>query len=336
MADAPAASASPSTPPVTDAAMYLHPQTLARLGSFELRSKMIVEGVMSGMHRSPYQGFSVEFAQHRPYAPGDDIRRLDWKVYARTDKLQIKQFQQETNLDLVLMVDNSGSMAFGSIPFESASGEGVKEGPGGRTAWSKFDHATGTAAAMAYITLQQGDRVGLVTYADEITGIVDRSGQRSNWRPIVETLSTQTLDRPTDFGRVVDQTLAKVNNRCLFVVLSDLFEDPEHIRSALARIRHRRHDAIVFQILDESELEFRFREPTVFDGLEGEARVRVNPQSIREDYLSALREHLQAVERATLSFGFDYQLVKNGSYLGPTLAQFVAVRNAKIKKSKMG
>ena len=333
--------AEPSTPAagmpaVTDPALYLHPQTLARLGSFELRAKMIVEGVMSGMHRSPYQGYSVEFAQHRPYSPGDDIRRLDWKVYARTDKLQIKQFQQETNLDLVLMVDNSGSMAFGSIPFEVASGEGVKTGPGGRLDWTKFDHATGTAAAMAYITLQQGDRVGLVTFADEITGLVDRSGQRSTWRPIVETLSTRTLDRPTDFGRVVDQTLAKVTNRCLFVILSDLFEDAERIRSALARIRHRRHDAIVFQILDRSELSFSFDEPTVFDGLEGEARVRVNPRSIREGYLAALREHLAAVERAVLAFGFDYQLVQNGSYLGPTLAQFVASRNAKIKGSKMG
>lgn len=321
-------------PAVTDPTLYLHPQTLARLGSFELRAKMIVEGVMSGMHRSPYQGYSVEFAQHRPYAPGDDIRRLDWKVYARTDKLQIKQFQQETNLDLVLLVDNSGSMAFGSIPFERASGEGVKVGPGGRLDWTKFDHATGTAAAMAYITLQQGDRVGLVTFADEITGMVDRSGQRSTWRPIVETLSTRTLDRATDIGRVVDQVLAKISNRCLFVILSDLFEDAERVRSALARIRHRRHDAILFQILDESELSFSFDEPTVFDGLEGEARVRVNPRSIRSGYLAALHEHLSAIERAALGFGFDYQLVRNGSYLGPTLAQFVAARNAKIKGSK--
>ncbi|MEM1071736.1 MAG: DUF58 domain-containing protein [Planctomycetota bacterium] len=328
--------AAAGTPGFTDPSMYLHPQTLARLGSFELRAKMIVEGVMSGMHRSPYQGYSVEFAQHRPYAPGDDIRRLDWKVYARTDKLQIKQFQQETNLDLVLMVDNSGSMAYGSIPFERASGEGQKSGPGGRQDWTKFDHATGTAAAMAYITLQQGDRVGLVTFADEITGIVDRSGQRSTWRPIVETLSTRTLDRPTDIGRVVDQTLAKVTNRCLFVILSDLFEDADAVRSALARIRHRRHDAILFQIMDESELELGFDESTVFDGLEGEPRLRVNPETIREGYKRVVGEHLASIEKAALGFGFDYQLVRNGSYLGPTLAQFVAVRNAKIKSSKMG
>ncbi|HED53357.1 MAG TPA: DUF58 domain-containing protein [Phycisphaerales bacterium] len=319
-----------------DASLYLHPQTLARLKSFELRAKMIVEGVMSGMHRSPYQGFSIEFAQHRPYATGDDIRRLDWKVYARTDKLQIKQYQQETNLDLVLMVDNSGSMGFGSLPFEQASGQGSTSGSGGRQTWAKFDHATAMAAAMAYITLHQGDRVGLVTFADEITGMVDRSGQRSTWRPIVETLSTRTLDRPTDCGRVIDQTLAKVTNRCLFVIISDLFEDADRVRSALARIRHRRHDAIVFQLLDESEQEFRFDQPTVFEGLEGEPKVRINPRAIREGYLEVLHEHIQAIERAALSFGFDYQLVTSGQWLGPTLAQFVAQRNAKIKRGKMG
>ncbi|RNC80567.1 MAG: DUF58 domain-containing protein [Phycisphaera sp.] len=319
-----------------DASLYLHPQTLARLKSFELRAKMIVEGVMSGMHRSPYQGFSVEFAQHRPYSPGDDIRRLDWKVYARTDKLQIKQYQQETNLDLVLMVDNSGSMGFGSLPFSQASGQGSQTGSHGRENWTKFDHATAMAAAMAYITLHQGDRVGLMTFADEITGMVDRSGQRSTWRPIVETLSTQTLDQPTSYGRVIDQALAKISNRCLFVIISDLFEDPETIRSALARLRHRGHDAIVFQVLDESEQSFTFRESTIFEGLEGEERVRVNPRAIRESYLEVMREHLQAVERATLSFGFDYQLVTSGKWLGPTLAQFVAQRNAKIKKGKSG
>lgn len=332
----PGSDGAPNPPRASDASLYLHPQTLARLRSFELRAKMIVEGVMSGMHRSPYQGFSVEFAQHRPYAPGDDIRRLDWKVYARTDKLQIKQFQQETNLDLVLMVDNSGSMNFGSIPFEKASGQGSPSGTGGRQKWTKFDHATAMAAAMAYITLHQGDRVGLLTFADEITGMVDRSGQRSTWRPIVETLSAQTLDKPTNYGRVIDQALAKVTNRCLFVIISDVFEDPASVKSALARLRHRGHDAIVFQVLDESEQHFTFNEPTIFEGLEGEERVRVNPRAIREGYLEVLNEHLHEIERATLAFGFDYQLVTSGKWLGPTLAEFVARRNAKIKKGKSG
>ena len=127
--------------PEADASLYLHPQTLARLSTFELRAKMIIEGVMSGMHRSPYHGFSVEFAQHRPYVAGDDIRHLDWKVYARSDKLHLKQYQQETSLDLVVLVDASGSMRFGSRTFEDASGAGHTLSPYGQSNWSKFDHA---------------------------------------------------------------------------------------------------------------------------------------------------------------------------------------------------
>jgi uncharacterized protein (DUF58 family) len=174
--------------PEGDASLYLHPQTLARLGTFELRAKMIVEGVMSGTHRSPYHGFSVEFAQHRPYVAGDDIRHLDWKVYGRTDKLHLKQYQQETNLDLMVLVDSSGSMDFGSRSFEEASGVGRKASPDGRPYWSKFDHATAIAAAIAYITLQQGDRVGLLVYADEVRApsssvrVPRASGARSSAR----------------------------------------------------------------------------------------------------------------------------------------------------------
>src|SRR4051794_11497921 len=139
----PPASPTPRTQlPEADASLYLHPQTLARLSTFELRAKMIVEGVMSGQHRSPYQGFSVEFAQHRPYVSGDDIRHLDWKVYARSDKLHLKQYQQETSLDLVVLVDASGSMRYGSRTFEDASGAGHTISPDGRSNWSKFDHAT--------------------------------------------------------------------------------------------------------------------------------------------------------------------------------------------------
>jgi uncharacterized protein (DUF58 family) len=161
--DRPAADA--RTPlPEAEASLYLHPQTLARLSSFELRAKMIVEGVMSGQHRSPYHGFSVEFAQHRPYVAGDDIRHLDWKVYGRSDKLHLKQYQQETSLDLVLLVDASGSMRYGTRTFEDASGAGHTMSPDGRSNWSKFDHATAIAAAMAYVTLHQGDRSGLVVF----------------------------------------------------------------------------------------------------------------------------------------------------------------------------
>jgi uncharacterized protein (DUF58 family) len=334
------ASARTGTPPEADASLYLHPQTLARLTSFELRAKMIVEGVMSGMHRSPYHGFSVEFAQHRPYVPGDDIRHLDWKVFARSDKLHLKQYQQETSLDLVILLDASGSMRYGSRQFEEASGAGHTLSPDGRPNWSKFDHATATAAAMAYVTLQQGDRAGLFVFADEVSGMVKRSSSQGTWRQIVGALASyyqaQPTDAQTDIGRVVDQVLAKLNNRCLLVLLSDLFVDVESLRAAMARIRHRRHDLIIFQVLDQREQDFDFRDAIPFVGLEGEPRLRVDPRALRAGYLEALHRHLEQVERTARSFGFDYQLVSTHEWLGPTLAAFVARRNAQIKRSKYG
>src|SRR5262245_15321725 len=155
---------------------YLAPETLAQLGSFELRAKMIVEGVMSGMHRSPYQGLAVEFAQHRQYVAGDDLKHLDWKVYGRSDKLYIKQYQQETNLDVILLVDSSASMGYGSLA--------VKSNWGGTAAsrrtnqWTKFDCAAALGVAMAYLCLQQQDRVGVAVFADEIRAMVKRSSSR--------------------------------------------------------------------------------------------------------------------------------------------------------------
>lgn len=319
-----------------DASLYLHPQTLARLGTFELRAKMIVEGVMSGMHRSPHHGFSVEFAQHRAYSPGDDLRHLDWKVYGRTDKLYLKQYQQETNLDLICLVDASGSMNFGTRAFKEASGAGSETSVDGRTMWTKFDHATALAAAIAYITLQQGDRVGLGVFSSELRGIVDRSSQRGTWRKIVETLSAHPVDEPTDMSRVMDQTLGKLNNRCLIAIMSDFFEDPAALRSALARIKHRGHDVILFQIVDDAERTLGMDAPGLFEGLEGEAPLKVDPRAVRAEYVKVFEKHLEEVPRLARSFGFDHALVNTHDWLGPPLAAFIARRQAQLKRSKMG
>ncbi len=315
-----------------DATLYLHPQTLARLGTMELRAKMIVEGVMSGMHRSPHHGYSVEFAQHRPYVPGDDLRHLDWKAYGRLDKLYLKQYEQETNLDLVLLVDTSGSMNYGSRSFAEASGVGQKTSRDGRSNWTKFDHATATAAAFSYMALKQGDRVGLATYADTLRSMVERSSAQGQWRRIVSALSTHPVEQATDFGRVIDQTLAKLNNRCLVCIISDCFEDAAHIHTALARIRHRRHDAIVCQVLDEAEREFGLTQAGPFEGLEGEARITLDPRSIRDEYLAVFNKHQDGVRKAVAKFGFDYQMVDTHSWLGPPLAAFMAKRNAVLKR----
>lgn len=327
-------SASPARLPLGDAQLYLHPQTLSRLGTLELRAKMIVEGVMSGAHRSPYHGYSVEFAQHRQYVPGDDIRHLDWKVFGRTDKLQLKQYQQETNLDLVILVDSSGSMRYGSRSFEEASGVGRKAAPDGRTNWSKYDHATAVAAAMSYICLQQGDRVGLVSFADEVRTWLKPSSAQGTWRQIVGLLSINPVDRPTDLVRVVDQVLAKLTNRCLLVLISDLFEDVEKLRSALSRIKFRGHDVIMVEVLDKSEREFNLDEEAPFQGMEGEGTLRVDPRAIREAYLAALNDHLAKIEKTARGLGFDYMVVSTHDWLGPPMSAFLAAREAKMKRTK--
>jgi len=326
-------------PPEADASLYLHPQTLARLGSFELRAKMIVEGFSSGTHRSPYQGLSVEFAQHRPYVPGDDLRHLDWKVYGRTDKLHLKQHQQETNLDLVVMVDSSGSMNYGSRSFEDASGEGNKTSVDGRSNWTKFDHSTALAAALSYITLRQGDRVGLVVFSDEIRAVVRRSSSQGTWRQIVGALSTHAINpqnrsRATNLSRVVDQTLGKLSNRCLIAIISDLFMDLPDIQDALGRLKHAGHDCLIFQVMDRAEEEFAFTDAAPFEGLEGEPVLRIDPRSIRKAYLEVMQEHINGVEKVVRGMGFDYARLSTHDWLGPPLAAFVARRNAMIKRSK--
>ena len=313
---------------------YLAPETLAQLAPFELRAKMVVEGVMSGMHRSPYQGMAVEFAEHRQYVPGDDLKHLDWKVYGRSDKLYIKRYQQETNLDVVLLVDASASMGYGSLK--------VREGWGGTTAskaaklWTKFDHATACAAALAYMCLHQQDRIGLAVFADEVKTMIRRSGARGQWRRIVSALSGEPVGATTNLAKVTNQVLGKVTNRALFIIISDLFEDPENIRQSLARFRHRRHDVILLQTLDRQELRFDFSQPAPFIGLEGEGRLRIDPRALREAYLEAISKHINKVSRIALSFGFDHHCLDTHESVGPALAFLLARRNLHIKRSKVG
>ncbi len=320
--------------PQIDATTYLHPQTLARLATFEMRAKMIVEGVMSGMHRSPYHGFSIEFAQHRPYVAGDDLRHLDWKVYGRSDKLHLKQYEQETNLDLILMVDSSGSMNFGTRSFGDASGSGSSRSVDGRANWTKFDHATALAAAMSYVALRQGDRVGMVIYGDAVRTYVERNSQQGQWRRLVDALATNPVESETNLGRALDQTLAKLNNRCLIVIVSDFFEDVDAIRSAMARARHRRHDLIACQVLDQQERDFDFSETAPFEGLEGEGRLKVDPRALRKEYLDVFAKHCDAVQKTARSFGFDLLQTTTHSWLGPPLAAFLARRNALMKRRR--
>jgi uncharacterized protein (DUF58 family) len=295
---------------------YLKPQTLAQIEGIELRARHIVEGLMTGQHRSPYTGYSVEFAQHRPYSAGDDLRHLDWKVFARTDKLYLKQYQQETNLDLVLLVDASGSMRYG-----------------GEKNWRKFDHATSIAAAMAYVALQQQDRAGLYVFADRLLDAVRTSNSRGQWRSIVESLSTQPVDQLTQMGRVFDEVLAKLTQRSLIVVLSDFFEDPEAIGAGLARMHHRRHDVVLLQIMDHDELTLPFRYPQRLLGMEEEGKIDLDPSALREAYLQEVADHIQALRGQARRFRYDLEIVDTSDEIGPPLRRYLARRAARTKKA---
>ena len=307
----------------TDVTQYLHPETLAQLSSMELRARMIVEGVMTGMHRSPYQGYSVEFAQHRQYAPGDDLRHLDWKVYGRTDKLYVKQYQQETNLDLLLLVDASGSMRYGT----NHGAAGRRRG----NLWRKFDHATALAAALAYLALQQQDRVGLAVVADRVLDVIRPSNARGQWRLIVEALSGQPVEALTQLGRVFDEVQSLLGKRSLVVVVSDFFEDIDALSGGLARMRHHGHDVILLQTLDRDELTFPFRSAMRLLGLEGEGHVDLDPKALREAYLRALHDHIDAIRDAARRFQFDHELIDASQPLGPVLSRFLARRLSRMK-----
>ena len=313
------------------AEQYLAPETLGQLLPFELRAKAIAEGVMSGMHRSPHQGLSVEFAEHRQYVPGEPVRHLDWKVFGRSDKLYLKRYVQETNLDVVLLVDGSGSMRFGTLP--------IKEGWGGTAAsrkartWTKFDHATAVSAAFAYLCLKQRDRVGVGVFAGELRTQVRRSNSREQWRSVVQVLSADPVEGAANLVKVAEQTVAKVTNRSLVVVVSDFLGAVESLRDSLARFRHRGHDVILVQTLDRQEMRFRLDEPAPFVGLEGEATLQVDPTAIREAYLAALREHLDSIDRVARGFGYDTLRLDTHESIGPAISALLARRESSVARN---
>ncbi len=345
----------PTTAPANTS--YLDPKTLAAVGNIDLRARMIVEGLMTGMHRSPMQGFSVEFAQHRQYTPGDDTRFLDWKVFGKTDKLYLKQYLKETNLDLAILVDVSGSMAYGSEPAVKgrAAKSQAKDAPPAQpkgSSWRKFDHAAATAAAMAFIALQQQDRVSLTTFSASSKRATRLSNNRGHWRDIVnvltaaeldvddtntampagQALSAEGRDGRTDLLRLFDEVNARLHHRSLICVISDLFDDPEHLSSGLARLAYRRHDVILMQVMDDAELTFPFRTASDFIGLEAEGRLPLDPASLRKAYLDVMNSHLRAVEKAARKHRFDHVLLNSSDPLGPALSHFLARREAMISR----
>jgi uncharacterized protein (DUF58 family) len=297
-----------------DPQRYLDPIALAKVRGLELQARLLVEGYLSGMHKSPYHGFSVEFAQHREYVPGDDIKHVDWKVYGRTGKYFLKQYEAETNLVLWLLIDVSESMQYSSGPV------------------SKYDYACMVAAALAYLTLHQQDSVGLVTFDDQVRSFLRPTSQPSHLKEIVQILNQGTSKQKTRLAPIFHEIAERVARRGIVVVLSDLFDDPPDILAGLQHLRYKRHEVVVFHVMDGAELDFPFQEATLFRGLEQLPELLTDPRSLRRNYLTELRNFISELQRGCRGQNMDYVQLRTDASLAVALSSYLALRLARSEK----
>ncbi len=273
---------------------HLDPESISRLQGLELRAKAIVDGFLSGMHRSLQRGQSVEFTEHREYAPGDDLRYVDWKVFAKTDKVYLKQFESETNLVCHLLLDISESMSY----------------QGDLSPLSKLEYGQCLAAAMAYVVLHQRDSVSLTTFDNAVRDMVRESGNPAHLRKLTDCMQNAQSQQPSDLGGVFHELSKRLVHRGIVVVVSDCLGDLDSLLSGLKHLRHQRHEVIVLHLLDPREVDFRFSRSTLFRGLEQHPTVLAEPRTVRKAYLALLAEFLERLQAGCRSLQVDYQFVR--------------------------
>jgi uncharacterized protein (DUF58 family) len=293
---------------------FLHPEAIKRIARLEIRARHIVEGFLSGMHKSPYFGQSVEFLQHREYTTGDDLRHVDWKVWARQDRLYVKQFEEETNLRATLLVDVSSSMAYGNGPL------------------NKYEYACTLACSLAYLILRQQDGVGCTTFDERIRMMVPVRTKGNHIFSIVDALSVQEPRDKTDMQGILRQVAESAPRRGLMVLVSDLLTERAGLVKGLRLLRQRGHDVLVFHVRDDEELDFPFNGPTRFEGLEIPDHLNCNPRALREGYLEQLHRFLDEVRRHCARNSCDYALVRTGEPLDAALATFLSKRLAVMNR----
>jgi uncharacterized protein (DUF58 family) len=299
-----------------DARRFLHPATIAKIAHLDLRAQQVVEGFISGMHRSPFFGHSVEFVQHREYVPGDDIRYLDWKAWSKTDRYYIKQFEAETNLRCNLVVDVSESMHYGRGPL------------------NKYAYACTGAACLAYLLIRQQDSTGLFTFDDKVRKQLPPRAAQNHLDAIVQMLHISKPREKTDPYGIFKRVAESIPQRGMVVILSDLLCDREQLFKGLDLLRHRRHDVMLFHIMDDDEIEFPFTGMTRFEGMEQLPDVFCDPRALREAYLEVVNDYLVEVRRGCSKLGIDYNLVKTSDYLDAILSRFLHQRMAMRGPSK--
>ena len=288
---------------------YLDPAVIGRLGTIELKARTIVEGFLSGLHQSPFKGFSVEFAEYRQYMPGDDLQTIDWKVYARSDRYYVKKYEQETNLDCHLLLDLSASMGYGS------------------GAVTKLEYGSYLAAALAYLMARQRDRVGFMAFDEKVVSTVPVSGRPGHLRAILLSMHQLRLGERSDVSTPLHLLADMLTKRGMVILISDLLDDPAAVIQGLKHLRFKGSDVIVFHVLDTAELTFPFERATRFRDLETDDEVMAVPSLVREHYLEALRELIGLYERELRVTGIDYQLLDTSRPLDFALMSYLSHRS---------
>lgn len=278
---------------------FLQPAALARVKSLSLAARGVVEGFITGLHSSPYKGFSVEFAEHRKYSPGDNLRRLDWRILARTNRLYVKEYEEETNLRAHLLLDASGSMGYGNTvgqTFLSAKQPGI----------TKLEYASYLAAVLGYLLLRQQDAVGLTVFDSELRLDMPPRSSPRHFDEMMRQLESLRPGKTTNVAATLNRLAGRFKRRCLIILISDLLDDPEGIERALHHFHHRRHEVIVFHVLDKAEMDFPFRDLTTFIDMETGERLQADPAYIREEYRRQLAEFIDRFRQICANCQADY------------------------------
>jgi uncharacterized protein (DUF58 family) len=297
---------------------YLDPKVLAKIHRLDLLARLVVEGFISGLHRSPFHGFSVEFASHREYAPGDDIRHVDWKVLGKTDRVYIKQYEEETNLKATFLLDASESMLYRRD---------------GREALTKYHYGAAVTASLAHLLQQQQDAVGLAIFDDQLRTYVPPSASPNQIKVFCHALDQVTPREKTSLEPVCHSLAEKIPRRGMVCVISDLLVDIDGVIRGLQHFRHYDHDVMVLHILDADELTFPFQGNTMFRGLEAMGRLVVEPRALRQGYLDALDAFCRRVKRQCVAARINYKLISTADYLDAALLSFLAARAAAARKA---
>lgn len=291
----------------------LDPRVLDKLSGLSLVARTVVEGFMAGQHRSPHKGSSIEFAQHRQYVPGDELRHVDWKIFARSNRLVVKEFIEETNFSCHLLVDASESMGFRSLE------------------WSKLDYARWCAAALAYLVIRQRDSAGLVVFDEDVRDKVSPKSGMHQLADITTSLESIEPRGTTKVAEVLHWIGGKLSRRGIVAIFSDFFDEPDALVEAMRRLLYAGHEPILFQVLDPQEIEFDYERLLRLDGMEGLGRIKVDPKSLREAYQAEIQGHIDELKKQTRLAGVDFVQLTTSTPLDVALSTYLAHRTARAR-----